>query len=388
MEAETLVLPGSKAKRKRSRNARGVFEKVPGSCVWWIRYVDASGRFRREKIGTFSAAEKLYCKRKQQALEGRKLPEALRKRAVSFCDLADDAKTYVQGRYSRPADDVARIELLKTRLVGRADAITAAEVENLLDCLTIEKRWSASTRNHYQNLVSLAYRLGILHAKVKENAVRGLRRKTENNCRVRFLTPAEEKSLREVIRAKPEWAEHEPELDLALHSGLRRRDMYRHLLWENVDFISHIDESGKAYPVAKIVRSKNGDSVYVPLNRDAMRALAIFRSRGDGSGRVVRNLAGEPLNFNAHWFPQAIRAAEIKDFRWHDLRHTYASRLRQSGVPLGNIAELLGHRGLAMTRRYAHLSISNLHDAVSRIQTDTTVAPAPITRAPAPSRIQ
>ena len=59
-----------------------------------------------------------------------------------------------------------------------------------------------------------------------------------------------------------------------------------------------------------------------------------------------------------------MREAGIKDFRWHDCRHTYASRLRQAGVPLGNIAEL-----------HAHLSISNLHEAVSRIADSTTVAP-------------
>jgi len=129
--------------------------------------------------------------------------------------------------------------------------------------------------------------------------------------------------------------------------------------------------------VASVPRTKNGESVHVPLNADAVKALLIFRSRGDGRGRVVRNTAGEPLNYATHWFVPAIRAAGISNYTWHDNRHTYASRLRQTGTPLGNIAELLGHKGLAMTRRYAHLSISNLHEAVSRIQTatDTPVAP-------------
>jgi integrase len=88
------------------------------------------------------------------------------------------------------------------------------------------------------------------------------------------------------------------------------------------------------------------------------------------------------LNYPTHWFVPALRAAGICDYTWHDNRHTYASGLRQSGVPLGNIAELLGHKGLAMTRRYAHLSISNLHEAVALIATptDTTVAPESIAR--------
>jgi integrase len=356
---------------KEQKKRRGIFQKVPGGA-WWIRFVAADGRYVREKIGTFAGAKKALTSRRNAAQEGIKLPPNLRRRTASFVELADDAATYIKGRYARPVDDVKRIELLKARLTGRADAITAGEVVNVLDSLTAEKKWSPSTRNHHHNLISLAYRLGILHGKVKDSPVRGLRRETENNSRVRFLTPNEEKKLREAIRSKPEWAEHEPELDLALHTGLRRSSMYLHLVWENVDVEAR---------TLTIPRTKNGEAVTLPLNADAMRALHVFRSRGDGTGRVVRNERGETLNVNAHWFPDAVRAAKIPPFRWHDCRHCFASKLRQAGVPLGNIAELLGHKGLAMTRRYAHLSISNLHDAVSRIANSTTVAPEPIREA-------
>jgi hypothetical protein len=164
------------------------------------------------------------------------------------------------------------------------------------------------------------------------------------------------------------WRIHEPELDLAMNRGLRCRSMYLDLVWENIDLANRI---------ARIPRTKNGDPVTISLNGAALRTLAIFRARGDGSGRVVQNVAGETLSVTAHWFVSAVRAAGITNFRWHDLRHTFASRLRQRGVPLGNVAELLGHKGLAMTQRYAHLSISNLHDAVSRLERSTTVAPAP-----------
>jgi integrase len=62
-------------------------------------------------------------------------------------------------------------------------------------------------------------------------------------------------------------------------------------------------------------------------------------------GESCATLPGEVLSYNGHWFPLAVRAAGIKNFRWHDLRHCYASRLRQAGVPLGNVAELVGHKG-------------------------------------------
>jgi site-specific recombinase XerD len=219
-------------------------------------------------------------------------------------------------------------------------------------------------------LISLAYRLGILHSKVRENPARGLKRKAENNERVRFLRPDEEKNLRIALRSRPAWAQHEPELDLALATGLRRGNMYKDLTWENVDLTAR---------VLTIPRTKNGERVVLPLNDDALGALRIFRSRSDGTGNVVRNATGATLNYNAFWFVPVLRAAAIKNFHWHDLRHSFASRLRQSGVPLGNIAELLCHKGLAMTRRYAHLSISNLQEAVARIaRNSTTVAPAVI----------
>ena len=384
METETVAVTTTSTRKHWARAGkpdRGIFEKVLGSGIWWIRYVDSQGRYRREKAGTWSNADKLLTKRKNEALQGKKLPETLRRRAISFGELADDAIAYIKGRYARPADDVARMELLKTCFVGAADAVTAGDIANVLDSLVTERRWSPSSRNHHHNLLSLAFRLGILHSKVKDSPLRGLRRKTENNARVRFLTPAEEKKLREAIRKNPAWADHEPELDLALHTGLRRGSMYEDLMWENVDL------QGRT---ATIHRTKNGEMVVVPLNDDAMRALRVFRSRGDATGRVVRNPQGEPLKWPKIWFAPAVREAGIKNFRWHDLRHTYASRLRQTGTPLGNIAELLGHKGLAMSKRYAHLSISNLHEAVSRISTplptaaessaeshSTTVAPEP-----------
>jgi integrase len=363
-----MSAPATALQPKVRAKVRGVFERKPGE--WWIRYTDAQGRYHREKAGTKGIAIDLYHKRKMEALEGKKLPEKLRSRAVSFAEIADDAINYIKGRYARPADDVARVEVLKGWFSGRAaESIAPQEIETALEEAEEENDWSSSTVNHHHTLLSLTYRLAIRNGKVKQSAARGIRRRAEDNSRVRFLTADEEKRLRETLRSKAEWAEHEPELDLAVHTGLRRTDMYQRLVWENVNF---------ELRVATVTRSKNDDPVHVPLNDDAMRALRVFQSRGDGTGRVVRNAAGETLTVNAHWFPDSVRAAGIKDFRWHDCRHTFASRLRQSGTPLGNIAELLGHKTLAMSRRYAHLSIANLHEAVSRIATGTTVAPEPI----------
>jgi integrase len=355
---------------KEQKRVRGIFEKVPSSGVFWIRFVDCEGKYHREKVGSKSAATKLYHLRKAQATEGVKLPPTLRRRVVPFAELCDDAVAYVEKEYARPADDIARIEMLKTWFPGSAEAATPDEIERKLEAAAEEKKWGPSTRNHYHNVLSLTFRLALRAGKIKESPIHGkVRKLPEDNSRVRFLTPAEEKKLRETVRGNPAWADHEPELDLALNTGLRRGSMYENLVWENVDLQER---------TATIPRTKNGKMVVVPLNDDAMRALRAFRSRCDGTGRVVRNGKGEPLKWPKIWFAPAVRAAGIKNFRWHDCRHTYASRLRQTGTPLGNIAELLGHKGLAMAMRYAHLSISNLHEAVARIANSTPVAPEPI----------
>jgi hypothetical protein len=81
----------SELKKRRARAGkpdRGIFEKVPGSGAWWIRYVDAQGRYRREKAGTWSNADKLLTKHKNDALQGKKLPETLRCASVTFREIA------------------------------------------------------------------------------------------------------------------------------------------------------------------------------------------------------------------------------------------------------------------------------------------------------------
>ena len=345
---------------------RGLFEKPAGSGIWWIRYTDADGRYRRESIGrSWKAASDLLAKRRTDAVVGKKMPE-LRSKGILFAEIADDAIAYVRGRYRRPADDVARLEVVKEWFKGRAAAsLTSTEIESRLKAARLEKKWSASTYNHHLTVISLAYTLGERSKKISERPM--LEKESErSSMRVRYLTPAEEEKLRFAIRSNRSWSHHEPELDLALHTGLRRGAMYLDLVWENVNLNDR---------TATIPRTKNDDPVTIPMNAEAMRALAVFRSRSDGTGRVVRNIAGETLSVTAHWFVGAVRQAGIQNFTWHDLRHTFASRLRQRGVPLGNIAELLGHKGLAMTQRYAHLAISNLHEAVSRLERSTTVAP-------------
>ncbi len=345
---------------------RGIFEKVAGSGTWWVRHVDAQGRYRREKAGTKSAAILLYRKRKQEALEGRKLPEKLRCATVTFADIARDALAYSKAHKRTYEDDVQRMERMLGWFRDRsADSLTPQEIERHFEECVEQEGWAASTVNHYRSLLSLTYRLAIRNGKASSNPARATRHRREDNSRVRYLSEAEEAKLRKVIAEK--WPEHMLELDLALHTGMRLSEMYG-LTWENVNLTGRI---------LTIPRSKSGERRYVRLNSVAMAALAAFTVRGNGSGRLIRNLAGEPLCGPRYWFEKAIRKAGIEDFHWHDLRHTFASRLVMAGVSLRAAQEALGHKSIAMTVRYSHLSPDYQLAAVERL------VPRPETARPA-----
>jgi site-specific recombinase XerD len=356
MQTDTFILTNAKSATKGRRNPRGVFEKVPGSGEWWIRYVDASGRYRREKAGSKSTAIGLVRKRKTEALQGKKLPEKLRRATVTFADISRDALAYSKAHKRTYGDDLARVERILGWFRNRsADSLTPQEIERHFEQCMEEEEWAPSTVNHYRSLLSLTYRLAIRDGKATSNPARATRHRREDNSRVRYLTPEEEAKLRAELEVR--WPGHIPELDLALHTGLRLSEMYG-LDWQDVDL---------ARSLILIRRGKNGESRYARLNSVALKALAELRKRGDCTGAVIRNLEGAPLAGPRYWFEKAIQKAGISDFHWHDLRHTFASRLTMAGVGLRATQDALGHKSIAMTVRYSHLAPDFLLNVVEKL---------------------
>jgi site-specific recombinase XerD len=335
---------------------RGIYEKFPDSGVWWIRYADTMGRIRREKAGSKSSALTLYRKRKTEALQGKKLPENLRTPAVSFAELAHDALVYSKTHKRTYEDDLNRMPWLLSAFRERpADSITPRDLEHHLSRTAEERKWAPASVNRYRALMSLVFRLGIENGKVKGNPARLVKPRLVSNVRTRWLSFDEEGRLRAAIEARH--PEHLPELDLALNTGLRLGEMYG-LQWENVNLSRR---------VLTIPRSKNGETRHVPLNSAALAALSDLRKRADGTGNVIRNIQGEPLSDPRHWFEAAVNQAKIRDFSWHCLRHTFASRLTMAGIDLRTVQELMGHKCIAMTVRYSHLSASHTLAAVERL---------------------
>lgn len=369
-------------KKERGKPVRGIFEKEPGSGVWWIRWVDGDGIYRREKCGSWATAKARLTIRRQEALDAKLLPANLRCKGITFNEIADDALRYSEQHKRSYRDDKSRMKLLKEWFGERAaDSLTAAEIEERLSDDAGERKWAASTYNHFRSLIGMTFRIARRAKKVNINPARDVAHKTEDNSRVRWLNQnkplpttvkylkpltTEEERLRAVMAH--DFAEHLPAYDLAISTGLRMSSLYG-LMWEMVD------SSGR---MLNIPTSKNGAPLHIPLNASAMAALLSVHWQGKRAGRIFRSeKTGEPLLNWRHWMPKAIKTAGIVDFRGHDLRHVFATKLRMKGAKLEDIAQLLGHKGLSMTKRYAHLGPEQLHAVAALLDSHSTpVAPA------------
>jgi integrase len=338
---------------------RGVYERELGSGVWWIHYFDAEGRRRREKVGRRSDAVALYMKRKADALAGKKLPERLRQKAVMFNELADDALEYAKAHKLSWEDDEIRLKKIRETFGTRtAESITPQDIERwfLAQNTDREKKWKPATFNRYKALFSLVYKLGVNNGKVKSNPARLVQGRRENNARDRYLLPEEEDKLRAVIEKN--CPERMPELDIAINTGMRRAEQYT-ADWTWVDFENRM---------LTVPRSKHGEKRRVYLNDVAVGALRTQWRFSEGKGRIFAHLYQSNRTKGAReWFERALLDAGITNFRWHDLRHTFGSRLVAKGVDIYTVKELMGHKTISVTMRYAHLAPQHQLAAVQRL---------------------
>jgi integrase len=176
---------------------------------------------------------------------------------------------------------------------------------------------------------------------------------------VRFLTDDERAALIEAC-ANSHWKPLQTLVLLAISTGARRGELIN-LKWSDVDL--------KAAR-ATVHETKNGDPRVLPLVGKALEALRELKLQNSARSEwVFPNASGFPgpyLHFEAHWYA-ALEGAGIKDLRFHDLRHTTASYLAQQGASLLEIADTLGHRTLAMVKRYSHLAQSHKATVIERM---------------------
>jgi len=211
--------------------------------------------------------------------------------------------------------------------------------------------------------------------------------KTPENTRVRYLLEDEEKRLRETLISREKrkrtqrksanvwrgergyplyedpdhltFMDHlKPMILLSINTGMRRGEVFK-LTWQNVNF-----DTRQLTVIGQT--AKSGKTRYIPLNTEALDLLKKWRDqRKPNSKLVFSNKNGMQFTTLKKGWAGILNEADIQDFRWHDLRHHFASRLVMKGVNLNTVRELLGHSSYAMTLRYAHLSAGHKAEAVA-----------------------
>ena len=219
--------------------------------------------------------------------------------------------------------------------------------------------------------------------RLADNAMRRVEKpRLDRTPNIRFLDPQEEARLRSALderdsrlkaarnsgnawrlrrkrlplQSLPHFGHHmTPAVLLSINTGLRRGDLLS-LRWSDVNF-------RQAVLSVQAASAKTGQTRHVPLNPEAIQILKNWREQNAGLEATAK-VFDATTSFKTAW-SGILKAANIKMFRWHDLRHHFASRLVQANVNLNTVRELLGHGSLAMTVRYAHLGPDQKREAVA-----------------------
>ena len=219
----------------------------------------------------------------------------------------------------------------------------------------LPNRLSNATKNRYKAAISVVFSYACREYDLPENPVRKIPSLPENNKRTRFLSEAERTSLFKACRAS-HWDKLYLIVLLAITTGARKGELTK-LRWNDIDF-----DRRTAY----VVTTKNGQPKVLPLTDSVIKELQLFDTKDSSLIFASRIKCEVAYCFTKPW-KKALEDAEIKDFRFHDLRHSCASYLAQSGASLLEIADVLGHKQISVTKRYAHLCIEHKSNLINRV---------------------
>jgi integrase len=284
-----------------------------------------------------------------------------RRRDLCFRDLAELALE--EKRKSGIRDSSLRSDRLRLRVLNpvigslKVSSLKPRTLAHALADVAEERQLSHGTFNRYHSLVSSICAFAVREEIIETNplAAGRVRRRGEARIHVRFLERHEQAQLLAELRR--ECPTKTDELELAILTGMRRGEQFhaRWDDWKRRDGVLYV--SGKTGPRQ------------VRINRAARRCLARMKRRARAGQIYItpeRNLS--PID-RRRWLERAVKKAGFASkFRYHDLRHSYCSRLAAAGVPLLQIQQLAGHKAYSTTLRYAHLSPDHQRKAVEKVR--------------------
>ncbi|RJQ54525.1 MAG: site-specific integrase [Nitrospiraceae bacterium] len=322
----------------KKRKARNIFKRS-GSPYYWIRYTIDGMQIRESSEGTnYKDAELLLAKR----MAAGKKPET--KKLHTFRELAGKYLSWTTGR-QRSAQTKSYVigQLVSVFGDTRLKDFNTLKVEQLQTTL-ISQDYEIASINKILNIFKHMFSKAVEWELTGEDVLRGIRKvkslKGENR-RLRFLTQEECHAL---INACESYLK--PVVITAMNTGMRKSEILT-LQWDNVDL---------KHGFILLDKTKNGERREIPLSATVKAVLQGITRRLDIPYVFFDSASGKPFQNVKRSFHSALRRAKITDFKFHDLRHTFASHLVMSGVDLTTVKELLGHKDIKMTLRYSHLA--------------------------------
>jgi integrase len=369
----------AKAKSLETNKVEGVYQRK-GSDSWYARYWQ-DGKKVRKSFGRDKEAAVAYLEKARllkRTGEG-VVPTTAKRPVLTHAEMKAEVSGVTVGylcdlllkhiqnpkqahKYRDQANPPRRLGQIKKEFGVRiASGVKPNEISDWLESMDT----APATRNRLKTTFSAVYRYGTRQGKVSVNPARDVASEPVGEGVIRPLSTAEEQRLRKVLHAdvaacgptKPTLREraqhHIYELDVALGAGLRRGEQYK-LTWPDVDL-----EDKKI----TVRNTKTGVDRVVFMNADVLKAfkglkaLSLHRKRrsadkpNESSPNVVFAL-GDPKK----WFASALKRARIKNFRWHDLRHSFCTRLAENGANAFVIMRAAGHKSAQTSARYIHLN--------------------------------
>lgn len=246
-------------------------------------------------------------------------------------------------------------------LADLTSAVIAEGRDKLLNETTVRgKLRNPSTVNRYLSAFGKVLTIAVKEwGWIEDSPMRNVSKPSESEGRERFLSIAEKERLLQACQESrnPNLL---PIVSLALITAMRFGEIAG-LRWRDIDFEQHI---------ITLLRTKNGDRRIIPLTEEAAAIFKNCQSFGESGDELVfkskRNAVQKQKISVREAFENAVERVGIKNFRFHDLRHTAASYMAMSGATQGELMAILGHRSPIMTRRYAHYSQTHLAKVLSK----------------------
>lgn len=347
---------------------RGIYYK---QGEYWCNWSGVDGRMVTAKVGSRSAALARYQDEKAEVRRLRRYPDQADPNAnprLTLGELLDRYKPIWEAQAQRMGCKGYYAEFRALWGNRYADQLRPGDLELWRqEQLRAEDPMTVATTNRYLSFLRRQYNLAAKDELVDRNPVSQLGLLRENNQRIRYLLEEEEATLREGL-PRHWWRR----MAFALHTGVRRSEQVgpRGLTRTSFDF--RAGEFGSLY----IAKSKSGLARSVPLNEEARAIVDELLAEHDQPWLFPGRWQDEPTSVHTltHGMADACERLGIVDLHWHDLRHTFCSRLVMAGVPLIVVKELAGHLSIKTTERYAHLAPGHLAAAVQLLPGEVSAA--------------